>query len=481
MSSLEGASNYLNNLLLARGLLQDGKMIDFAHPAHATGTTDATMAKVINLVHDLVLRRDRDSEQHEVMAASIRNLRNAESQKAVEFEHMQGKNVQLMNDATTAQAHERSIRATLRKMETQMKELKEQNLKMKSMLDQVRAKCTSDVRKRDVEIDKLKTHLTSLQRGKKEASGMKISTINLRQAASGKERRGGQDVNSADWSLEKETNDFLAALVNETSAENVSLRQVVNETIDTLKNMAGVTEEDIPSKKDGIGIPGQYRQSRQPQIQNLVPIEVLTEQMCEILEHCRSILRDPSFVPVEEVYLRDEEIAKLRSGWEKMADRWKEAVTMMSQWKQRLVQDGGRIDMTDFSDLSFGRSVAVRPDGQPVLSHDEDLSSIFEDKSIESLDDGLALQHDTDGRESDLELEPESEPALKRLASSPAKRGVRLPHGSRPLGETTGNSSTKPRTNGVTLQPSGLDGSSDIENASLALETRPGIKVRQCT
>ena len=56
--SLQTASLYINNLLLSRGLLRHGTPIDFAVPSHTDGGTDATMAKVINLVHDLILRRD---------------------------------------------------------------------------------------------------------------------------------------------------------------------------------------------------------------------------------------------------------------------------------------------------------------------------------------------------------------------------------------------------------------------------------------
>lgn len=56
--NLETASNYINNLLLARGLLKNGKPIDFAQPDDGAGNSDATMANIINLVNDLVLRRD---------------------------------------------------------------------------------------------------------------------------------------------------------------------------------------------------------------------------------------------------------------------------------------------------------------------------------------------------------------------------------------------------------------------------------------
>jgi hypothetical protein len=56
--SLKTASTYINNLLLARGLLRDGEPISFARPAKVEGGADTTMARVINLVHDLILKRD---------------------------------------------------------------------------------------------------------------------------------------------------------------------------------------------------------------------------------------------------------------------------------------------------------------------------------------------------------------------------------------------------------------------------------------
>lgn len=56
--NLQSASTYVNNILLARGLLKSGHAIDFAQPENEEGGTEATMARVINLVNDLVLRRD---------------------------------------------------------------------------------------------------------------------------------------------------------------------------------------------------------------------------------------------------------------------------------------------------------------------------------------------------------------------------------------------------------------------------------------
>ena len=57
-SSRQTASTYINNLLLARGLLRNGATIDFACPEKADGGVEATMSQVMSLVHDFILRRD---------------------------------------------------------------------------------------------------------------------------------------------------------------------------------------------------------------------------------------------------------------------------------------------------------------------------------------------------------------------------------------------------------------------------------------
>ena len=56
--NLYTASDYINSLLLARGLLRNGKPIAFAEAATAEDGAEDTMTRIINLIHDLVVRRD---------------------------------------------------------------------------------------------------------------------------------------------------------------------------------------------------------------------------------------------------------------------------------------------------------------------------------------------------------------------------------------------------------------------------------------
>jgi hypothetical protein len=448
--SLERASKYLNNLLLTRGLLSNGKPIDFAHPDRRGHGTDATMSRVINLVHDLVLRRDQDAEERDNMAMNIRKARAEESQRLLDLQRLQDKNAELVREAASAESQERLLKNAVRKVEAQAKELKEQMLRMKSTLDQVRAKCLSDVRKRDVELDKLKAHLAGMQRGKRDVSGMKINVINFEQERTGREMRNGQEVKGSEWSLANETNDLLAALVNETSTENVSLRKMIMDTMETLRELTGLEEGDADCQRDeehedGIGIPGKYRKSRRkpaPQLDNLSSCTVLAEQMSAILEHCRSILKDPSFVPIEEVQIRDEEIIKLRVGWEKMATRWKEAVTMMDNWRRRTVGHEGDVSSPDLSSLEFGKSMAMFPDGQPVFGIDNDLSSVLYDNAkLEEITEEEAGDADSHGQMNNAQEETQSEsdldiplePARKRRSPIARRAGLDIGKPIRPL------------------------------------------------
>lgn len=101
--SLQAASTYVNNILLARGLLKSGHPIDFAQPDNGDGGSEATMTRIINLVNDLVVRRDvsgccsyrcrilsltlfqGEAEHRENLATTIRTLRASESEQTIEI------------------------------------------------------------------------------------------------------------------------------------------------------------------------------------------------------------------------------------------------------------------------------------------------------------------------------------------------------------------------------------------------------------
>ncbi|KAF7594396.1 hypothetical protein BBP40_009377 [Aspergillus hancockii] len=385
--NLQAASTYINNVLLARGLLKSGRPIDFAQPENEEGGTGAAMARVINLVNDLVLRRDREAEHRENLATTIRTLRAEDAQKTLEMEKLKTKASELARSVALAEAQERAQKANAASADATVRQLKDQVQRMKTTIQQVRAQCANDIRKRDLEMQRLKSHLAERQRGKRE--GLGVTTININPAvdrfSKAKHLSGGDNVNEPGYSLKQETNDFLTELCQNLSDENDTLIILARNTVQTLKDLQGlpqIVEEDEHSNGASVGT---QKSSHGPVTALPTSCEELSNQMDMVLDHLRTLLTNPSFVPLEEVEVRDDEIKRLRESWEKMESRWKQAVTMMDGWHKRIADGGGSVQAEE---LRMGMRLNLSIDSaQDLATADEDetqmQSPIYEDQEAE--------------------------------------------------------------------------------------------------
>ncbi|OJJ48112.1 hypothetical protein ASPZODRAFT_92382 [Penicilliopsis zonata CBS 506.65] len=348
--NLLAASTYINNLLLARGLLKSGRPIEFASPENEEGGTEATMARVINLVNDLVIRRDREAEHRENLATTVRTLRATESQQTLEIGKLKTKATELTRSLALADAQERAIKASFSSAESTIRTLKEQIQRVKATLTQVRAQCANDIRKRDLELQKLKSHLADRQRGKRD--GLGVTTININPIAERSSRPrsvlGGEGLNCPGYSLKQETTEFLTELCQNLSDENDTLIVLARNTVQTLKDLQGLPQTDEEEGNPTIcSSAGPQKPSNGPVTTLPASCEELSDQMSIVLEHLRTLLTNPSFVPLEEVEMRDEEIKSLREGWEKMESRWKQAVILMDGWHKRIANGGDSIQIDE--------------------------------------------------------------------------------------------------------------------------------------
>ncbi|KAJ9237132.1 Afadin and alpha-actinin-binding-domain-containing protein [Paecilomyces variotii] len=394
--SLEAASTYINNLLLARGLLKNGKPIDFARPEEGPGGTDGTMARIINLVNDLVVRRDREAEHRENLATTIRMLRANESQQTVEIEKLKTKNSDLKRSLALAEGQERTFKTNMRSAESTIRGLKENVQRMKTTIQQIRAQCANDVRKRDIELQRLKSHLTDRQRGKRE--GLGVTTININPASDrslrSKTVSSDDSVNNPGYSLKQETTEFLTELCQNLSDENDTLISLSRNTIRTLKELQGLSGvEEGNGDAPEVSIMTSHSANTGPVTALPTSYEELSSEMEVVLDHLRNLLTNPSFVPLEEVEIRDEEIQRLREDWERMEIKWKQAVRMMDGWHKRL-SDGGdsfqaaelKIELGIGSDMnSVKRSVneGLQTNSTPPIYEEEQESEGEEEKDEE--------------------------------------------------------------------------------------------------
>ncbi len=264
-----------------------------------------------------------------------------------------------------------------------MRDLREEMLRHKTMMQQIRTQCANDVRKRDVQIERLKSHLTTQQRGSRQpltSSTLTIIPTPALHHTSVVKEGSAVSLDSPDYSLTQETTEFLTQLSQSLSDENDNLVGLLRASLTTLRSLQGLkAQPNHPSGQDHESMKSVDHTSApaDPDLQlaqNMAfSYDALAGEMNEVLGHLRLILTSPSFVPVEELEIREDEIIRLREGWEKMETRWREAVALMDGWRKRMLRGGGSVNLEEIkmglmlSPIKLPDEVAIIPDGPSCL------------------------------------------------------------------------------------------------------------------
>ncbi|KAL8873476.1 MAG: hypothetical protein Q9174_001068 [Haloplaca sp. 1 TL-2023] len=362
-SNLVTASTYINNLLLSRGLLRNGKPIDFATPEKATGGVDATMTKVMNLVHDLILRRDREVDTLGNLSQTLQNLRATSAQQTQSIARLETRNADLDRQVALYNAQDQSARRAVKQAEAQTKALRDEMVKLKGTVSHIRQQCANDVRRRDQELARLKRHLEG-RRGRDGNGGqigVTVITPGISKPPPGARNVGNHaDLDSSQYNLRQETTEFLTQLSQGLSDENDALISLVRGTLSSLRHLQGLPPDpllhsNVPSDTD------------RTDFSTIIPaappsFSALAASTEEVMDNLHTLLTNPSFVPLEEVQMRDEEIIKLRGGWMKMEERWKDAVALMGGWRQRMEHTGDTINLDELKmGMNLGTGLPEAP------------------------------------------------------------------------------------------------------------------------
>ncbi|RYP08461.1 hypothetical protein DL764_001887 [Monosporascus ibericus] len=408
--NLRTASLYINNQLLSRGLLRDGQSIDFADPGRCDGGVQATMGNVMSVVNDLILRRDRDAEHRESLSSTLRTLRTESQRQATEHQRTADRLTDAQRRLDSAEATERALRAQLRAAEGSVHRLKEEAQRTRALVAQTRAACATEVRRRDRQIEGLKRAV--VEAGRVRGSGGSgrrngnVATITISGEVGGEDEAlpPGATTDEA-YDLRMETNEFLTRLASSLSEENESLRALVRRAVEGLREMSGL--EGAAGKGGDAGGTADAAAAPQQQQPHQRSAEELAAELDAVLDHLRTILTNPSFVPIEEVEVRDDEIQRLRTGFERLETRWKEAVVLIDGWRRRMGSGGRSVDVEELSAglrLSPVRVQDVRETADLVPTN---LSCVLEEEEEEEEEEPYAQEqkeevnrvHQQQGRE----------------------------------------------------------------------------------
>lgn len=281
-------------------------------------------------------------------------MRSEQSRQLISLEKLQTRNADLTRQLSLAQSQEHAARAALRTAESSARKLRAEMLRLKTTVDQVRTSCANDIRKRDVQIQRLKGHLTTQQRGNK--TGLVGASITINPGVAGLSgststlRNGEPDLEDPGYSLKQETTDFLTQLSQSLSDENDSLIALVRSTLVTLKELQGMPDTVLQEDADNLSVVGEEDEDARLGMMHALPTsyDALASDTDAVLDNLKNLLTNPNFVSVDEVESREEEIHRLRAGWEKMEARLRESFKLMDSWRKRMTK-GDTINLDEIT------------------------------------------------------------------------------------------------------------------------------------
>lgn len=276
----------------------------------------------------------------------MRSLRAENIKLTADLSRLNDKCAEAQRKADLAMAAESTLKTQLKSAEAHARALKEDVARMKSLVAQSRSSCATEIRRRDRQIDTLKKQLGEAGRSRGTRGNPAITTITVTGDVGSNERDtmglmnnsrsiSSSNDNDNDISNKENSVQYDSTLQRETNATLANLAQLLTEENDS---MLGVLQQTMAQLRDMSGWVADTRED--DQVRKRPTCEDIAAELDSVMDHMRIILTNPSFVPIEEVVAREDEINRLKRGWVQMENRWKEAVQLMDGWRKRMALSG---------------------------------------------------------------------------------------------------------------------------------------------
>ena len=217
------------------------------------------------------------------------------------------------------------------------------------VVQQVRSQFANDIRKRDVQLGKMKEQLLNPRRSVKSANTITITGTTLPAADTGPQHACGLDC------IAQDTADALTELSQTLANENDNLVSITRQTLSTLNSIQGI--------KDDFQLPSEERLEESSLSVFPQSYDSLSEELQLSLASLRDLINHPSHVAIEEVQERDKiieekdiEIEKLKRRIEVVEEEWRKAIEMVKMWNESI---RGQLPRTAVkpADIHLGESV----------------------------------------------------------------------------------------------------------------------------
>lgn len=344
---ITSASNYINNVLISKGYIQQHEALQFWSQQLVRAkdqemdvqATDTTVfendRRTLNLINSLLETIDSDSNARMKLVNGTEQAQRTLDARDQQIQRLTTKCDALETQLSSTLRLNQTLEAAKRTLESSNKTLREDMSRMKALQQQSKAQFANELRKKDAQISRVKQRLQDPISRNKPLTGASGTFSRVHNSYTSGQGQAPAGVT---------TTDSLPAL-RALSQENSMLYGLAYKTRLVLDNILhyGFKDQKLdlsPDEIDNIESLGYDVSGSDELIVNSARVIRRTTNVTQLgaetahsLQKLSDQLKSAEMVPITEVQLKDKEISELQGQVETVTANWQRAIKTMDEWK----------------------------------------------------------------------------------------------------------------------------------------------------
>ncbi|KAG5517879.1 hypothetical protein PMAC_000333 [Pneumocystis sp. 'macacae'] len=394
---------YINNALASRGLLPDGnqRILHF---------NSSDSHEVIKIIYDLLEKRDKDLVIHENYLERLKEIQSQNEKYSRQLNNMKSKLEKTEKEIDTLKKKLDYANQELSTALTEKKSTKDYISKIKSSLVYMKSHYANDLRKRDMQVSKLKEYLlgSELSKKNKNLSTMQVQTNSISHKGPLYTPSLTIEDLTINEKLSEEAFSNLVFLSKEVSNTNIQLNSIIFQVLSDLDYLIGTKVDQEPLFSSSTGSP----------ILLEAQLQVRLKMLSDIL------FQSNNNTPLAETQTKDQEIYFLKQEIQKINNNWTNTKEFLNNFQESIFKNKNssfkecQENQINVEDISNKNILHVFQEKEDSIN-DCELLLMEQNNKIESFNNSKTVLHANASFEKENALQQELEEVLGLLPKTP--------------------------------------------------------------
>lgn len=321
---VRSAASYVNNVLVSKGYIRDDERLELGQQEG----DEERDTRTINVIYALLKTIEDDSKASEANAQLVNDFKRQHEEENTRHERLKAKCSALEKQVASLERDGSNLKSSADGFHRAAEQQKEQSVRLKSLIKQIRQQFANELRRRDVQIAKLKERLQDTSRRTKTLTGVSgtLSKSYNSYSTTALNRHDSESEASAAISSE------LSAMNNALVAENNALLVMLHQIRDSISSVTDENQSAIISERTA-----SYNEQPSDASEVLIRCQTtqeLNEEVSDCIQYITQALHSPNYVSVTELKEKESEIERLKDQLLDANTNWQKALSTMEQWKK---------------------------------------------------------------------------------------------------------------------------------------------------